>query len=42
MPVVPLEMRVKVEQLAVTNWMQRVCEAAGGLSCADPAFSLRK
>ena len=37
-----LELRVKEEQETASNWMKRVCEAAGGLGIADPAFSLRK
>jgi hypothetical protein len=40
--VTTLELRVKAEQELTTNWMKRVCEAAGGLSIADPAFSPRK
>ena len=37
-----LELRVKEEQETAGSWMKRVCEAAGGLGIADPAFSLRK
>ena len=37
-----LELRVKEEQETASGWMKRVCEAAGGLGIADPAFSLRK
>ena len=37
-----LEMRVGEEQEVATSWMKRVCEAAGGLGIADPAFRPRK
>ena len=37
-----LELRVKEEQETASSWMKRVCDAAGGLGIADPAFSLRK
>ena len=37
-----LELRVKAEQEMAQSWMRRVCEAAGALSIADPAFSPRK
>lgn len=37
-----LVLRVKAEQETVQSWMRRVCEAAGALSIADPAFSPRK
>ena len=35
-------LRVKEEQETASSWMKRVCEAAGGLGIANPAFSLRK
>jgi hypothetical protein len=41
-PTAPLWTDVEEEQRAVKSWMRRVCEAAGGLSIADPAFSPRK
>ena len=34
--------RVRKEQEIAVGWMRRVCEAAGTLSLADPAFSPRK
>ena len=37
-----LALRVKAEQDTTQSWMRRVCEAAGALSIADPAFSPRK
>ena len=37
-----LVMRVKAEQETAQSWMRRLCEAAGALSIADPAFSPRK
>ncbi|KAI9453146.1 hypothetical protein BJY52DRAFT_1290476 [Lactarius psammicola] len=37
-----LLLRVKGEQETVQSWIRRVCEAAGALSIADPAFSPRK
>ena len=37
-----LVMRVRAEQETAQSWMRRVCEAAGALSIADPAFSPRK
>ena len=37
-----LELRIKEEQETASSWMKRVCEAAGGLGIAEPAFSLRK
>ena len=37
-----LEMRVGEEQEVATSWMKRVCEAAGELGIADPAFCPRK
>ena len=37
-----LVLRVKAEQETAQSWMRRVCDAAGALSIADPAFSPRK
>ena len=37
-----LELRIKEEQETASSWMKRICEAAGGLGIADPAFILRK
>jgi hypothetical protein len=37
-----LVVRVRKEQEIAVGWMRRVCEAAGTLSLADPAFSPRK
>jgi len=40
--VAQLVLRVVAEQETAQSWMRRVCEAAGALSIADPAFSPRK
>lgn len=40
--VAQLALRVVAEQETAQGWMRRVCEAAGALSIADPAFSPRK
>jgi len=37
-----LMLRAKAEQDTAQSWIRRVCEAAGALSIADPAFSPRK
>jgi hypothetical protein len=37
-----LMLRAKAEQDTAQSWVRRVCEAAGALSIADPAFSPRK
>lgn len=37
-----LVLRVRTEQEIALGWMRAVCEAAGTLSLADPAFSPRK
>ena len=37
-----LVIRVKAEQETAQRWMRRLCEAAGALSIAHPAFYPRK
>jgi len=37
-----VELRIEVELVSAQGWIRRVCEAAGALSIADPAFSPKK
>jgi len=37
-----VELRIRAELQSAQGWIRRVCEAAGALSIADPAFSPKK